>query len=155
MKKGKYRPAVFVIVYSLKGGIPEYLLLKRKLHWRGWEFLKGGRKIFETDKKTIKRELLEETGLEVIRSAIKSHKYKGKFLYPTKDKKKYKLKHLGQEYSLYSAKVNKKRVFLNKNPDQEHSGSRWVSFEKAIKILTWPNQRKCLRIVDNFLKEKP
>jgi len=41
MAKGKYRKAVFVLLYSKTKKWIEYLLLKRKLHWKGWEFPKG------------------------------------------------------------------------------------------------------------------
>ena len=38
----KYRKAVFIVTYlKTKKGI-KYLILKRKLHWVGWEFPKGG-----------------------------------------------------------------------------------------------------------------
>ena len=37
---------------------------------------------------------------------------------------------------------------------EEHSGFEWISFEKGLKKLTWPNQRKSLRIVNYWLKSK-
>ena len=36
----------------------------------------------------------------------------------------------------------------------EHNGHRWVSFEEAYKKLTWPNQRKCLKMINNWIKDK-
>jgi len=46
MKKQKYRRGIFVVVYrrcdSNDDESVEYLLLKRKLHWKGWEFCKAG-----------------------------------------------------------------------------------------------------------------
>jgi len=44
MKKETYRKAVFVVVYreTKTGKDRKYLILKRKLHWKGWEFPKGG-----------------------------------------------------------------------------------------------------------------
>jgi 8-oxo-dGTP pyrophosphatase MutT (NUDIX family) len=142
----KFRKAVFVVTYSGD----EYLILKRKRHWIGWEFPKGGVKKFETIKKTIKRELKEETGLEIIKETINNHKHKGKFLY----KKSENFNHDGQKYRLYSVKVKKKKTNLKNNPDREHSSAKWVSYEKAMKMLTWPNQKKCLKIVDKWLKAK-
>jgi len=41
----------------------KFLLLHRVLHWRGWEFPKGGIKEGESIDAAIKRELFEETGL--------------------------------------------------------------------------------------------
>ncbi len=95
MEKMKFRKSVFVVAYSGK----EYLILKRKRHWIGWEFPKGGVKRFELIKNTIKRELKEEVELSVVKGSIKNHKHKGKFLY----KKIENFNHDGQKYSLYSA----------------------------------------------------
>ena len=40
MKPRKYRKGIFFVVYAkTKKGI-KYLVLKRKLHWSGWEFPK-------------------------------------------------------------------------------------------------------------------
>lgn len=147
MKK-KYRKSLFIVVYSkTKKGI-EYLLLKRKLHWRGWEFPKGGKRIYETKKRTVKRELKEETGLKAIR--IKKFNISGKFRYDKEysDRKGF----IGQNYSLYSAEVKKsvrKKIKIDK---REHSNYKWLGFEEAINKLKWENQKKCLKIVDKNLK---
>ena len=57
MLKSKYRKAVFVVGYAKTQKGIEYILLKRKLHWKGWEFPKG--KIDEGENKleTARREL--------------------------------------------------------------------------------------------------
>ena len=36
----------------------------------------------------------------------------------------------------------------------EHNGHKWASFNEAIKILTWPNQKKCMKIVNDWLIKK-
>ncbi|MCK4552776.1 NUDIX domain-containing protein [Candidatus Pacearchaeota archaeon] len=141
----KYRKSVFIITYTKVKGKIYYLLLKRKLHWKGWEFPKGGRKFFESKKQTVKREIKEETGLVPIK--IKKIKISGKFKYNKKfpDRKGF----IGQTYSLYAVEVKKKKIILDK---LEHSDYKWLDLEKAIKKLHWPNQRKCLKIVDERLK---
>ena len=78
----KYRKSVFVVVYSkTKKGV-EYLILKRKLHWIGWEFPKGGIKKFESKKRAVRREIKEETGLNP--SKISRFNFSGKFNYDKK-----------------------------------------------------------------------
>jgi len=150
MGKMKFRKAVFVVTYSkTKKGV-EYLILKRKLHWKGWEFPKGGlsgvkEKILE--KSAVKREVVEETGLVPIK--IKGFNISGKYKYKKFLKDRPGI--LGQEYKLYSAEVKKKKVTLSKNPTKEHSDAKWVDFKTALKKLTWPNQRKSLRIVNSWL----
>jgi 8-oxo-dGTP pyrophosphatase MutT (NUDIX family) len=142
--KPKYRRAVFVVTYSKnKQGI-KYLILKRKLHWTGWEFPKGGRKVFEIKTSTVKRELLEETGLSPIK--IKKFEVYGKYKYDKEypDRKGF----VGQTYSLYSAEVKKKKVKID---NFEHSDFQWLDFKPAMKKLTWSNQKKCLKVVNEFL----
>lgn len=146
----KYRKAIFIVVYaSSKKGDIEYLLLRRKLHWRGWEFPKGGIEGNESLKKTIERELKEETGFE-IKGKIKSFDIKGKYEYPKKYPDREGI--IGQTYSLHAVNVGKeKKVSIDK---KEHSGYKWFSFDKAIKKLTWQNQKECLKIVNDWLNEK-
>jgi dihydroneopterin triphosphate diphosphatase len=143
---GKYRRAVFIVVYSLKGNKVEFLILRRKLHWIGWEFPKGGVEFLETNKRALKREVLEETGLSSVR--IEKFKVEGRYKYEKEfpDRKGF----VGQTFKLFSAEVKKGRVKLDK---LEHSGYKWLSFEKAVKKLKWPNQKKCLRIVNESLRK--
>ena len=63
-KKKGYRNAVFIVTYRREKSKIFYLLLKRKLHWEGWEFPKGAIEGKEPVFLTIKRELKEETGQE-------------------------------------------------------------------------------------------
>jgi 8-oxo-dGTP pyrophosphatase MutT (NUDIX family) len=150
-QKGKYRKAVFCVGYAkTKKGI-RYLLLKRKLHWRGWEFPKGKIEWYEVFKKgkTALREFKEETGLEPKRKTLKKQVYWGKYLYkkPLKDRPGK----IGQTFSLYSVEVPySKKIKLDK---KEHAGFKWVSFKQALKLLTWKNQKDSLKIVDNWLKK--
>ena len=56
----KYREGIFAVVYAHDGSEIKYIVLKRKLHWRGWEFPKGGIGENETEEDTVKREVREE-----------------------------------------------------------------------------------------------
>ena len=141
----KYRKGVFIVVYCMEEKKPIYLILKRKLHWKGWEFPKGGVGIFETKLHAVKRELKEEVGLKPLK--IKKHRFCGEYLYnkELKDRKRIS----GQTFCLYSVEVNKGKVIFDK---KEHSAYDWLTFEKAYKKLTHPNQRKSLKIVNSWLK---
>jgi len=147
MEIKKYRPAVFIVTYSKDKNRIEYLILKRKLHWKGWEFPKGGMKKIETKEKAVKREIKEETGLEILN--IKKFNIHGKYKYDKEypDRKNIK----GQTFSLYSAEVKKAKIKLDK---LEHSDYKWLDFKQARKNLTWSNQRKCLKIVNDWLKNE-
>lgn len=144
MKK-EWRPAIFVVPYFINDkNVPEVLILKRKLHWKGWEFCKGKIEDGETQKETVIRELKEETGIKIKEKDIFDHKISGEYKYP----KSFTSRpgKVGQTYHLYSVRINKKPKKISLD-NLEHSGHKWVSFDKALKLLEYPNQRKCLRVV--------
>ncbi|MEK6757563.1 MAG: NUDIX domain-containing protein [Nanoarchaeota archaeon] len=142
----KYRKAVFIVTYARTEKGIKYLILKRKLHWKGWEFPKGGVKFLEPRRMTVRRELKEEIGLKPIQ--IKGWGVSGRYRY----NKKFpdRIGFIGQTFSLYAAEVEKQKVNIDKI---EHSDFEWVNFKEASKKLTWPDQKKCLKIVDDWLKK--
>ena len=142
----KYRPAIFIVIYKLKKETnkPRYLLLKRKKHWKGWEFTKGGIEKGENEIKTLRREIKEECGLKILKT--KKYRVKGKYKYPSNFKARPGF--IGQTYSLYSVQVEEGKVKIDK---REHSGFKWLDFANAKKIITYNNQKKCLGIVHNSL----
>lgn len=145
MKKQKFRKAVFIVTYKITNGKPEYLILRRKLHWKGWEFPKGGINRFETKRMAVKREIKEETGLKALK--IKKFKEKGNFKYDKILPDRPNV--IGQTYSLFAVEVEREKIKLDK---LEHSSYKWLPFQKALKKLTWPNQKKCLKKVNSYLK---
>jgi 8-oxo-dGTP pyrophosphatase MutT (NUDIX family) len=144
--KLNYRKGVFLVVYSEKNRENIYLILKRKLHWKGWEFPKGGIEKNEQIKKAIIREIKEETGLKPIK--IKKFSGKGKYKYNRKysDRKEF----IGQTYSLYAIEVKFGKARIDR---KEHSDYKWLGFNDAHKKLTWTNQKKCLKIVNDWLNK--
>lgn len=137
----RYRKGVFIVTYSLRP--LRYLLLHRKLHWKGWEFPKGGLLTREHLKHAIVREIKEETGLKVLK--IKKFNNYGTFIYDKKTQQERKFK--GFAWKLYAAEVEKGKVKVSK----EHDGFKWFPYAKAFKLLKWKNQKKCLKIVNNYL----
>ncbi len=140
----RYRKGVFGITYSTKP--LRYLLLHRELHWKGWEFTKGGKKAREKLEKTCRREIKEETGLKI--KKIKRLPFQGKFNYNKKAEQEWKAK--GFEYVLFACQVKKDRVKIDK---KEHNDYKWCNYSQAMKLLRWPNQKKCLKIVNSFIKQ--
>ncbi len=150
-KKDRFRHAVFGVAYSVNksDGKIEYIILKRKNHWKGWEFPKGKIEKFESKRRAAKREIEEETGRKVLK--IKRFRDKGRYFYRKKIKDRPEI--IGQTYKLFAAEVEKGdgKVTLDK---KEHSGYNWVDFKEAQEMLTWEDQRKCLKIVNDWLTEK-
>ena len=146
MKKGKFRKAVFIVTYKREKETILYLLLKRKLHWVGWEFPKGGIEKSETPLQAVIRELKEETSL--CPKKIESYNLKGGYDYSERypDRKGF----TGQSWQLFSAQVQGTKVKLDR---EEHSVYKWLKFKQALKLLTWQNQKECLRIVNKSLKQ--
>ncbi len=150
MKKEKYRKAVFAVVYATTEHGVQFALLKRKKHWKGWEFTKGKIESFETKRHAAKREVYEETGLKATK--VKKLPYKGEYKYnkPLKDRPGV----VGQTFHLFAVEVEKPLDGKIKVDPKEHNYGKWFSFKEAHKKLTWPNQRKALKIVNDFFKGK-
>lgn len=143
----KYRQAVFAVTYAETDEGIKYLILKRKFHWRGWEFSKGGINFLESKKSAVKREIFEETGKKPLR--IKRFNFHGKYKYKKKlpERKDF----IGQAYSLYAAEIKYGKIKIDKS---EHLTYKWLSFDEALRKITFQNQKKSLRIVDQWLKKE-
>jgi len=141
----RFRKAIFGVAYFKNPlGEIKYVILNRKKHWKGWEFPKGKIEIFETKRMAARREVKEETGLKIIK--IKRFKEKGHYFYDKKLKERPKL--IGQTYHLFAVEVGKGKIKVDK---KEHKNGKWVSFKEAYKLLTWPDQKRCLKVVDGWL----
>jgi len=145
--KSKYRQIVFIVAYAEVKNKTKYLVLKRRFHWSGWEFPKGGIDFPESKRDTVKRELFEETGKKPLK--IKKFNFHGRYMYKKKfpDRKDF----IGQAYYLYAVKIKYGEVKLD---EVEHSNYKWLSFNKAVKKVTFQNQKKSLKIVDKWLTKK-
>jgi tRNA nucleotidyltransferase (CCA-adding enzyme) len=140
----KYRKAVFIVCYKKEKNKILYLLLKRKLHWTGWEFPKGGIEKNETPFQAVIRELKEEAGQKAVK--ITNCNFSGRYKYEKKYADRKGL--IGQEFLLFSAELKNKKIKLDR---KEHSDYKWLEFNQAIKLLTWKNQKDCLNIVNKTL----
>lgn len=119
-----------------------FLLLHRKLNWVGWEFPKGGIEKNEDSKKTMVRELFEETG-------IKKFSLVGKvdsFIYS--DKKRKKESHITNY--LIQVSSNSKVVLNNEHALDgkvviEHDDFKWCFPKEAISLLKHKNQKESMK----------
>jgi len=144
-KLKKYRHAIFAVVYTITNGKVEYAILKRKKHWVGWEFTKGKIEKLETKRMAARREVKEETGLKILK--VKKYKISGSYKYDKECKDRPGV--IGQTYHLFAVKTKKGKIKVDK---KEHVYGEWVSFKNAMKKLTWSDQRRCLKIVNDCVK---
>ena len=139
------RKGVAAIVFRKDKGRTKYLLLKRKLNWKGWEILKGGCKLFESEDKCLKREIKEEIGMSEF--SVKKTKIFNKFKYQKLFQKDNRL-YSGARHRIYLVEVFSKRIKIDK---KEHSGFKWVLQKEALKIIAWDDQRKIFKRVTKKL----
>lgn len=134
----KTRRGVSAIIWTRDKGKKKYLLLKRKLYWTGWEWLKGGCKRGEDELACLEREIREETGKKVEEYIVEktniifSFKYERPFVH---DGELWS----GAKNRVYLIEFNNKKIKLDKD---EHSGHKWVSRDDALKLITHEDQKK-------------
>ena len=143
------------IVFRKKSGFYEFLLLKRIPKKGGfWQPVCGG--VEESDPSLFDaalRELREEAGihekdiLNIIENVyffeINKHYLTGK---PTPAVKEHVFG--------FEVRPNLK-ITTGKNPVPEHKGVRWASFEEALKLLNWENNKDGLKKLNSLLIKRP
>ena len=128
----------------------EYLLLKR-IESRGgfWQGVTGHPEKKENTAQAAKRELLEETGyvpgffIETGFSYTLPMQDEWQDIYPegTKEIPEY----------VFIARID--NLDLPSIDPEEHDDWKWCSFEEAMKLLHWENNKKALEYVRRFLEE--
>jgi len=138
------RRGVCAIIFFDGSKGTEYLLLKRKQNWKGWEFLKGGRKKNESEMGCLRREMKEEIGISVF-GAQKTDEF-----HIFKYKKEYAKDHEvwnGAKNRAYLVQIFTKKIRIDQD---EHSGFKWVDRKTALKMITWKDSKKVFeRLVVN------
>jgi|TARA_Y100000310_G_C20624140_1_gene784932 8-oxo-dGTP pyrophosphatase MutT (NUDIX family) len=137
------KKCVTAVIYDDMGK-PFFLILKRQRDWEGWEFVKGGMEPGESEEDAVKREILEETGLQ-----------KFKIL--------KKMEGITKEFKGTEGKLNVHAVYLVEasmnipiniptGHDPEHSTYLWADAESVGSKLTWENDQLILAKVLEELK---
>ena len=116
----------------------KYLLLHYGLGH--WEFVKGNIEENEDIKNTVTRETEEETGIKDLKF-ISNFKEKIQFFYK-RDNNLVK-----KEVIYYLAETKTEDIKLS----FEHIGYKWLTYEEALKQLTFKNSKEILKKVHNML----
>ena len=120
----------------------KFLLLHRKLNWKGWEYPKGGIEEGESHEEAIKRELWEETGLEKYELIGKISEFE--FVDRARNKKGHTHNYLLRVPSTAVVKLNNEHV-LDKEVVIEHDDFKWCLPKEAIKLLTHKDMKISLK----------
>lgn len=108
-----------------------------------WDFPKGAIEGKETEEQTATREIFEETGLRVtdfvsgFRKEIEYHYRRQSFL-----------AHKRVIFFLAESKYTNVKISF------EHSGFEWLSFEQALRRLTFENAKSVLRDANALLSKQ-
>ncbi len=126
------------ILYRIENDKILYLLLQYPD--KAWGFPKGIQDEGETLEQTAKREIWEETGIKNIELNV-NHKFEFDYFCTYNDIKYHKFA------TLFLAKSDTKEIIIS----DEHLDSEWQTFEKALKKLTYENNKEILRKANSIL----
>jgi 8-oxo-dGTP pyrophosphatase MutT (NUDIX family) len=123
---------------------PYFLILKRQKGWQGWEFVKGHINDNETEENAVKREIIEETGLQQVKSIKKLDGFEKK--YTTNE-------NTLNVHAVYLIEANMNiPINIPKGEIAEHSTYLWGDFDSCITKLTHENDKDILRKINEDLK---
>ncbi len=114
-----------------------FLILHRKLNWSGWELLKGGIEVNESEETALRREIFEESGLKKI-TVLK--RLDTNMVYWDRNHK------IQNELSVFLVKADpSETVSFSNNVVEEHDAFEWVSGSDAIKKLKFSDTKRLIR----------
>ena len=137
-----------ILFRKVEGGI-EYLLLKTTPEREDfWQPVTGGLEEGETEVEALKREVREETGIKNVVGIIKNVDY---FEYPDAHFINIKGFDFIKEY-VFGVEVDpNERITID---GKEHSQFRWCSFQEAVELLKWDENKRALSRLNEIVKSQ-
>jgi ADP-ribose pyrophosphatase YjhB (NUDIX family) len=128
------RKEVQALIFD-KVGTEIRILLVKKLDLKNynyrWRLLKGGIEGTESETDALKREIMEEVGLDEIAIAKKIYEYE------------FNSEGTLHQVSSYTVKGNYREIM--KIQTEEIADAVWVPIAKASSLIFWPHEKEALR----------
>jgi dATP pyrophosphohydrolase len=135
------------ILFRKINGEIEYLLLKRSPEKEGfWQPVTGGLEEGETRLQALEREVLEETGIKNTARIIENVDY-----FEYSDAHFIKGYEFIKEYVFGVEVDSNEKVTID---GKEHSQFRWCSFQEALQLLKWDENKKALSRLNEILSSQ-
>jgi len=140
------------ILFKRTEGEIQYLLLKtipRREEF--WQPITGGLEEGETKIEALRREVREETGIESIIKIVEDvHHFEFRDLTFMDYLKKHgqACRHL-KEYAFGVEVPSSEEVVLD---GKEHSEFKWCSFQEALRLMKWKENKDALKKLDRILR---
>ncbi|MDP3728300.1 MAG: NUDIX domain-containing protein [bacterium] len=115
----------------------KYLLL----HYTSghWSYVKGKVEANEEPEDTARRELFEETGITTV-FFVRDFKEKEEYFYKKEGRTVHK------EVIYFLAETQEENITLSK----EHTDYKWLSYQEAMNLLTFPQAKELLKKAEEF-----
>ena len=133
--------AVVGIVYSGD----DFLILKKKGRWVGWQFAQGKLDEKESKEEALVREIQEETGLKEIK-IVKKLPFRADYRFKENKEEVHKF------LTFYLVNVSKGDIVLS----HEHSDFKWCSYKEALESIKFNKEifRKAYRILKDDINNR-
>lgn len=107
-----------------------------------WDFPKGHIEKGEKTSDTVRREVREESGLSDI-EFVDGFKETIRYFVGPKGQRRLKF------VAFFLAMAEQRKITIS----HEHMGFRWLTFDKAYKLATYPETKRLLKKADEFLRK--
>lgn len=134
----QYEKSCGVIIYRDSNDTIEFLVVRSKKNGH-WGFPKGHVEEGETEHETAKREVLEETGLEI----SVNNEFRESICYSP-------AKHVSKEVVFFISKYSHGNVLVQK---EEILDYKWLSYNIALEVLDFESYREVLAKVKAFISK--
>ncbi len=131
-----YEKTCGAVIYTIHEGMRKYFIIKNESGHIG--FPKGHIEFGETEEETAKREVYEETGIEI---SI-DNSFRMEYTYKTLENTCKRCVYFLSYYEYRPAKVQESEIFQS-----------WlVPFDEAVELLNFEQDREILKEAENFIK---